>query len=112
MEQTCTSESMMVFVSTARGLATSTARLHFLMLFLFLFENFGSTQTAFLRQMANITHDLPHFVVFENSFPRWHSGWINSIHDNPMQLPIAITLNVFGFEVGHWGRHLLSKRYS
>lgn len=85
---------MVMFVSTAYPLVLSAVGLHRLVLFFFLFENFGNSQAAFLRQVADVTDDLPHLVVFENAFPGRHSRRIDAINDNLMQLAVGIILNV------------------
>jgi hypothetical protein len=48
---------MVMFVSTAYPLVLSAVGLHCLLEFFFLFENFGNSQAAFLRQVADVTGD-------------------------------------------------------
>ena len=62
------------------------------------------------RQMAQEHHNRPEFVVTQSSFGAGHSGGPNTIVEDPLQLPIRLTLlleggerrNGRGYVVGEW----------
>ncbi len=83
--------------------------LHCFVLLCFFFKDLRNTQTALRRQVTDVAHHLPHFVVFQDAFPAWHPGRTDSVLDDPFQLAICVFLNIFRSEVGDRGFHLLRK---
>src|SRR3954471_722841 len=62
--------------------------------------------------MADVVHDLPHLVVFQNALPRRHARRRDAVLDDPLQLPVFIILYIFRGEIGNWRGHLLREGHA
>src|SRR4051812_21802234 len=60
----------------------SAARLHLLVLFFLFLEDLRSSQTSLLGQVANVAHNFPHFVLFQDAFPCRHTRGIDAVDQN------------------------------
>lgn len=64
------------------------------------------------RQMAQEHYDRPKFIVAQSSLGAGHSGWSNSVIEDPLQLTVRKSLHVWGSQRWDRGRNMINERNS
>ena len=70
--------------------------LHFGAMLVFFFgflKYFRHSETAFGRQMANVSNHCPGLVIAYDAFPSGHPAEANAIVNNPLQLTVSVFLH-------------------
>lgn len=64
------------------------------------------------RQVAQEHYDRPKLIVAQSSLGAGHSGWSNSIIENPFQLTVRKSLHFWGRQRRDRGRNMIDERNS